>query len=493
MRKNGILLAISSLPSRYGIGCFSKEAYEFVDFLEKAHQEYWQVLPMGPTGYGDSPYQSFSTFAGNPYFIDLEELIARHWLTAKECEEIDFGDNPERVDYEKMYHGRFRILKKAYKKSSIESEPDYLKFVEDNEFWLDNYSLYMAIKTVIYKGKSLFEWKDEDRLRKPTRIKSLMKDKEIASEIGFWKFLQYMFYKQWYKLKMYANEKGIEIIGDIPIYVAMDSADTWSDPNLFMFDEKGFPISVAGCPPDCFSPTGQLWGNPIYNWEYHEKTDFKWWMKRLEYCFRLFDVVRIDHFRGFDAYYSIPYGDETAQYGHWEKGPGYKFFECMKKTLGKRPIIAEDLGFLTPSVKKLVKKCGYPGMKILEFAFDDNRENDYLPHNYDRNCVVYTGTHDNETVFGWYPSLSKSVKTYVRDYLNIRKSSEVGNALIRLALASCADTAIIPMQDYLGLGSEARMNIPSTLGGNWVWRMKDNAYSGELAKKISELASIYGR
>lgn len=492
MRKNGILLPITSLPSKYGIGGFSKEAYEFVDFLALAGQEYWQVLPMGPTGYGDSPYQAFSTFAGNPYFVDLEDLIARGWLTAKECEKYPYGDNPEYVDYEKIYLSRFKLLKKAFKKSEISEDKTFVQFVKDNAFWLEDYALFMAIKNR-YKGGSYTKWPEELRLRKTAALKAIRRDEKIAEEVMFYQFIQYMFYSQWAKLKSYANEKGIEIIGDIPIYVAYDSADTWANPELFQLDETNTPIAVAGCPPDYFSATGQLWGNPLYRWDYHKKTQYAWWMKRLEYCFKLYDVVRIDHFRGFDEYYSIPYGDKTAEFGHWEKGPGYELFDTMRKKLGKQRIIAEDLGLLTPSVLKLVKKCGYPGMKILEFAFDSGEENDYLPHNYEKNCIVYTGTHDNDTVFGWYPTLKKEDKTYVRDYLNVKSQKDIGWGLIRLALSSTADTAIIPMQDYLELGSEARINIPSTLGGNWTWRMKEDAYSKELAAKIAKLAKIYGR
>lgn len=492
MRKNGILLPISSLPSPYGIGCFSKEAYEFVDFLKEAGQEYWQVLPLGPTGYGDSPYQAFSTFAGNPYFVDLEDLIAKHWLTAKDCEKEDYGTNPEYVDYEKIFFSRFKLLKKAYKKSKIAENPDFQAFIKENAFWLDDYALYMAIKNK-FKGGSYTKWPDDIRLRKASAMKAYKNDAKIADEANFYRFIQYMFYTQWAKLKAYANENGIDIIGDIPIYVSMDSSDTWAYPELFQLDKDNVPIAVAGCPPDYFSETGQLWGNPLYNWDYHKKTGYAWWMQRLAHCFKMYDVVRIDHFRGFDEYYSIPYGDKTAVYGHWEKGPGAELFETMKKKLGKQRIIAEDLGFLTPSVIKMVKKCGYPGMKILEFAFDSDTENTYLPHNFESNCVVYTGTHDNATVFEWFPTLKKKDQKFVKDYMNIRSAKDVGWGLIRMALASVADTAIIPMQDYLELGSEARMNIPSTLGGNWAWRLKENAYSRELAKKISDLAKVYGR
>lgn len=504
MRTSGILLPIFSLPSAYGIGSFSKEAYEFVDFLANAKQNYWQVLPMGQTGYGDSPYQSFSTFAGNPYYIDLEELIEKKWITRKECEKLDFGSNPEYVDYAKLYKAKFTILRQAYEESRIENEKSFQLFVKDNSNWLEDYALFMAIKTVLYKGKAFIEWDAADRLRKASRMKSLLANSKIKEEMGFWKFLQYEFFSQWLQLKAYANERGISIIGDIPIYVAFDSADTWSAPELFMLDEDGMPTGVAGCPPDYFSPTGQLWGNPLYNWEYHKRTGYIWWLRRLDMCLRMYDVVRIDHFRGFDEFYSIPYGDKTAEYGHWEKGPGMDLFNIVNKSFGAKNgskkakgsmprIIAEDLGLLTPSVIKLVKKCGYPGMKILEFAFDSNEDNDYLPHNYEKNCVVYTGTHDNDTVKGWIDTLKKEDKSYVKDYLGVSSLKNVNWDLIRLGMASVADTCIIPMQDYLGLGSEARMNVPSTLGTNWQWRMKENSYSGELAAKIAKLTKTYGR
>lgn len=492
MRTSGVLFPVSSLPSKYGIGCFSKEAYEFVDFLNKAGQTYWQVLPMGQTGYGDSPYQSFSTFAGNPYFIDLEDFVKRGWLTAKECDKADFGDNEEYVDYSKIYISRYKLLRKAFAKSGIEKDKAFIKFVKENAFWIEDYALYMTIKQM-YKGKSFFEWKADDRFKKPARMKAIKADEKSVKEMNFWKFLQYMFFEQWYALKAYANEKGVKIIGDIPIYAALDSADTWSSPSLFQFDKDGKPKGVAGCPPDYFSATGQLWGNPLYDWKYHKKTEYAWWIKRLSLCFKMYDVVRIDHFRGFDEYYFIPYGDKTAEFGHWEKGPGYELFDAMKKKLGKQNIIAEDLGLLTPSVIKLVKKCGYPGMKILQFAFDSGEDNDYLPHNYDRNCIVYTGTHDNDTLYGWWNSLKKKDKDNTKKYLGIRSNKDVPQALIRLAHMSVSDTCIIPMQDYLQLDTSARINMPSTLGTNWKWRMKKDALSDKLAESIKELTATYGR
>lgn len=492
MRTSGVLLPVASLPSKYGIGCFSKEAYEFVDFLAEAGQTFWQVLPMGPTGYGDSPYQAFSTFAGNPYFVDLEEFISNGWLTKKECDKVDFGDDENSVDYELQYKNRFTLLRKAFKKSGIIEDKNFKKYVKDNSFWLENYALFMTLKG-IYKGKSFMEWKDEDRLRKASRMKALKADEKIVNEMNFWKFVQYMFFKQWYALKDYANSKGVKIIGDIPIYVALDSADTWANPELFMFDKDRRPVGVAGCPPDYFAKTGQLWGNPLYNWEYHKGTGYEWWIKRLGACFKMYDTVRIDHFRGFDEFYFIPYGDKTAEFGHWEKGPGYDLFDQLKKKLGKKSIIAEDLGFLTPTVIKLVKKCGYPGMKILEFAFDSGEDNDYLPHNYDKNCVVYTGTHDNDTTLGWFSTLRKKDKDYTKKYLGIKNAKNIGWDLIRLAESSVADTCIIPIQDYLELGNEARINLPSTLGNNWTWRMKKDACTKELAARILDLTSIYGR
>lgn len=494
MRKSGILMPIASLPSKYGIGTFSKEAYEFVDFLHDAGQKLWQILPLGPTGYGDSPYQSFSTFAGNPYYIDLENLIERGYLKTSECKACDFGDNPEYVDYEKMYLARFSLLRKAFKRAFTEQglndSTEYKAFVEKNAYWLEDYALYMAVKNE-FGGKSWAEWDEGIRLRRKEALTKYKKN--CAEEIAFYRFQQYLFSTQWQALKQYANEKGIEIIGDIPIYVAFDSADTWASPKLFMLDETCIPVAVAGCPPDAFSATGQLWGNPLYDWEYHKKTRFAWWMKRIAYCFELYDVVRIDHFRGFDEYWAIPYGDVTAERGRWCKGPGIALFEMMEKTLGEKKVIAEDLGFLTDSVLALVEKTGYPGMKVLQFAFDGGTDSAYLPHNYAKNSVVYTGTHDNNTTWGWYLQLPEHVKNFADNYLRIRNAKEAEWEFIRAAVASVADTAIIPMQDYLGLGESARMNTPSTLGDNWKWRMKKGACTKKLAERIRTLTELYGR
>lgn len=492
MRKCGVLLPVSSLPSAYGIGCFSKEAYQFVDRLKEAGQSCWQILPLGPTSYGDSPYQSFSTFAGNPYFIDPEDLIKRGWITKKQCAAYDFGKDPEYVDYEKLYKSRFLLLRKAWQNSNISKDADFQAFVKENSHWLDNYALYMAVKAS-FDNVCWVEWDEDIKTRKPQALKAYRK--KYADEIEFYQFQQYLFYVQWEKLKAYANSQGISIIGDIPIYVAFDSSDAWANPELFQFDKDCNPTAVAGCPPDAFSATGQLWGNPLYDWEYHKKTGYQWWIQRLAACYRMYDVVRIDHFRAFDAYYSIPAGAKTAEIGEWKPGPGYELFDVMKKALGRREVIAEDLGFLTPSVLKLVKKTGFPGMKVLQFAFDSREESDYLPHNYPKNCVVYTGTHDNDTTLGWYKVLKRADKKFCDRYLNISRGhkKEVQWEFVRAAYASVADLAVIPMQDFLGLGAEGRINTPSTLGNNWKWRMKSGAFTEELAERMRTMAKLYGR
>ena len=492
MRRNGMLLPIASLPSPYGIGGFSKEAYEFIDLLEETGQKLWQILPLGPTSYGDSPYQSFSTFAGNPYFIDLDTLAEKGWLTKEACEASDYGDNESYIDYGRIYNSRFVLLKQAFLNSDILSDEKFTEFCKANQHWLPDYALYMALKNQ-NDGKSWIEWEEEIRLKKPEAVEYYKK--ELEEECNFYEFLQYEFHEQWTKVKEYAHEKGIQIVGDVPIYVAFDSADTWANPELFQLDEKNLPLGVAGCPPDAFSATGQLWGNPLYNWAYHKKTGYDWWLKRIAYCFDLYDIVRIDHFRGFDEYYSIPYGDETAVNGHWEKGPGMDLFNTVKEKLGELDIIAEDLGFLTESVFQLLKDSGYPGMKVLQFAFDPSEDSDYLTYKYQRNCVVYTGTHDNDTTAGWFEKLSDGDREVALRYMNsfYTPKEEQHWDLIALAMRSTADTCIIPVQDFLGLGSEARINMPSTLGDNWKWRMTKGAFSEELKEKIRRMTKLYGR
>ena len=492
MRRNGMLLPIASLPSPYGIGGFSKEAYEFIDLLEETGQKLWQILPLGPTSYGDSPYQSFSTFAGNPYFIDLDTLVEKGWLTKEACEASDYGDNESYIDYGRIYNSRFVLLKQAFLNSDVLSDEKFAEFCKANQHWLPDYALYMALKKQ-NDGKSWIEWEEEIRLRKPEAVEYYKK--ELEEECNFYEFLQYEFHEQWTKVKEYAHEKGIQIVGDVPIYVAFDSADTWANPELFQLDEKNLPLGVAGCPPDAFSATGQLWGNPLYNWAYHKTTGYDWWLKRIAYCFDLYDIVRIDHFRGFDEYYSIPYGDETAVNGHWEKGPGMDLFDTVKEKLGELDIIAEDLGFLTESVFQLLKDSGYPGMKVLQFAFDPSEDSDYLTYKYQRNCVVYTGTHDNDTTAGWFEKLSDGDREVALRYMNsfYTPKEEQHWDLIALAMRSTADTCIIPVQDFLGLGSEARINMPSTLGDNWKWRMTKGAFSEELKEKIRRMTKLYGR
>ena len=490
-RASGILLPISSLPSKYGIGCFSKEAYQWIDQLKEAGQSYWQILPLSPTSYGDSPYQSFSSYAGNPYFIDLEALIEEGVLTAEECDAADFGDNADYVDYGKIYENRFALLRKAYERSNITQNPEYHKYIYENGYWLEDYALFMAVKQR-FEGKAWIEWAEDIRKRWANAMDYYRR--ECYFDIEFYKYLQFKFNEQWMKLKAYANKNEVEIIGDIPIYVAFDSADAWASPQLFQFDDNYIPVAVAGCPPDAFSATGQLWGNPLYKWDYHKQTGYDWWCKRIAHCFNLYDVVRIDHFRGFESYYSIPYGAETAMNGHWEIGPGIDLFNTINKKLGEKQIIAEDLGTVTDAVIKLLKDSGYPGMKVLEFAFDPREATDYLPHSYDKNAVVYTGTHDNETLVQWYKGLDKESKAFAEEYINSRTPvKEKYWDFIRLAMMSVANTCITPIQDFMGLGVESRMNQPSTLGMNWKWRMKPEMISEELNKKIYALTKLSDR
>lgn len=494
-RESGILLSIASLPSKYGIGCFSREAYEFVDQLREAGQSYWQILPLGPTSYGDSPYQSFSTFAGNPYFISLEELIEEGVLTQKECDSADFGSTPELADYAKLYEARFPLLRKAYERSNISQNKEFQDFLAENHWWLEDYALFMAVKSR-FDGNAWNEWADDIRLRWQNALDYYRR--ELYYEIEFHEYLQFLFIKQWKKLKSYANSKGIRIVGDIPIYVAMDSADTWAHPELFELDQDNVPTAVAGCPPDGFSATGQLWGNPLYRWDYHRQTGYQWWLSRLSYCYKLYDVVRIDHFRGFDQYYSIPAGAETAIDGHWEQGPGIGFFHTVKQALGEKEIIAEDLGYVTDSVRQLVKDSGFPGMKVLEFAFDSRDSgcaSDYLPHNYTENCVAYTGTHDNETITGWFSSITPEERKLARAYLcdKYTPENQLHMCFISLIMRSQARLCIVPIQDYMGLDNKCRINTPSTVGENWKWRLLPGQMSEKLLKTIGEVTLRYGR
>lgn len=483
-RASGVLLPISSLPSPYGIGTFSKEAYDFIDALADAGQTYWQILPLGPTGYGDSPYQPFSTFAGNPYFIDLRELIKEGLLTKEECDACDFGDNPQYIEYGKQYNSRFKLLKLAHERSMIGDDVEFHTFVKKNEWWIKDYALFMTVKKC-FNGAGWSEWAQDIRLRWGYSMDYYYS--QYADEIEFYEFIQFKFFEQWRKLKVYANIKGIKFIGDVPIYVAFDSADAWAHPQLFQFDEENYPVKVAGVPPDAFSETGQLWGNPLYRWDYHKATGYDWWIRRIKHAYELYDVIRLDHFRGFDEYFAVPYKDVTAVNGKWEKGPGMELFEALRKALGKCEMIAEDLGVITPSVEKLVEDSGFPNMRVLQFGFEpEDPVNNHMPFTYDRNSVVYTGTHDNETLMGWYKGLSRERREFLHTYLDdaCGRKDAINWDIIRLAMMSSANLCVVPMQDILALGNEARMNFPSTLGMNWKWRLTEGEFTEKLQDKL---------
>lgn len=489
MRSCGILLHITSLPSPYGIGTFGAEAEAFVDWLKSAGQKYWQILPLSPTGYGDSPYQSFSTFAGNPLLIDLDDLVANGLLTKEKCTEADYGADPAFVDFEKVYRTKMRLLSEAF--ASFSEDVGYLAFTQEESEWLDDYALYMAIKEA-NNQRPWLEWDKDLRFR---RREAMAKSADEHSDrVKFWKFVQYTFLRQWTKLKRYAGKNGIQIVGDIPMYVAMDSADVWANTDLYQLDVDCNPTRVAGVPPDYFSVTGQLWGNPLYNWDKMKKEDYIWWVKRVKKASELYDVVRIDHFRAFDTYYAVPYGEKTAQNGKWETGPGIEVFHAIEKELGAVPIIAEDLGEIFESVKALLRESRFPGMRVLQFGFNaDNTDNVHLPHNYPRALAAYTGTHDNATICGWYQEANSAEKRMARRYLRPAFLEKISWTFIRALYASRADLAVVPMQDVLSLYNTARMNLPGTVGGNWIWRMKRGATTQKLAKKLSGLCDTYFR
>lgn len=490
MRKSGILMHISSLPSDYGIGKLGKEAYDFADFLEKSGVSVWQILPISPTSYGDSPYQSFSVHAGNPYFIDFETLEKDGLLEKSEYSNVNWGCDPLRVDYEKIYYNVFPVLRKAYERFDKKNS-NYKKFLKEKSDWIYDYALFMALKDA-HGGKPWQEWEKPISMFEEKAVADARE--EYADDIGFYCVIQYWFYSQWTKLKSYCNEKGISIVGDIPIYVAYDSVDVWTSPELFCLDEERIPTDVAGCPPDFFSATGQLWGNPLYDWEYHKKTGFKWWIKRLESAIELYDTVRIDHFRGLESYYAIPYGNPTAEIGEWRKGPNTALFEAAKKSLGEMSIIAEDLGFITPEVREMLDACGYPGMKILQFAFDGDSSCGDLPHNYkSSNCIVYTGTHDNATLNGWANSLGSKSVSFAKRYLRVKDRKDLPEAMIRAVWSSTGELAVAQIQDFLSEGADARMNIPATASGNWQYRVKKGSFTQKLAKKIYALNKLFYR
>lgn len=508
-RSSGILLHPTSFAGKYGIGTLGEKAFEFIDFLKKSNQKLWQIFPLGPTGYGDSPYQAFSSFAGNPYLIDFDLLIKDNLLKESDFDGINFGDNNEYIDYGAIYNEKYPLLKKAYENyknidfdsvkenDTEENEEKKLNlkekfelFKEKNVSWLEDYSLFISLKNH-FNGLPWNEWENDIKNREENAITKYKN--EIFDEIEYQKFIQFLFFTQWENVKKYANENGVKIIGDIPIFVAADSADAWANPEIFLFDEDRKPVKVAGVPPDYFSATGQLWGNPLYDWDKLKETGYKWWIDRVKANLELCDIIRIDHFRGFDEYWAVPFGNLTAENGEWEKGPGMDLFNAIKNELGDLPIIAEDLGTMTDGVINLREDTGFPGMKILGFAFDSGEENEYLPHTYTKNCVVYTGTHDNDTIIGWFDKAKEEDKQFAKDYLNCRNDNEFHWDTIRYAWNSVANIALAPIQDFLGLGSEARINTPGVASGNWQWRLKENVLTDELAEKIAKLTKIYAR
>jgi len=489
MRKSGILMHITSLPSPYGVGSMGKCAYDFVDFLHEAGQSYWQILPLSPTGYGDSPYQAFSTYAGNHYLIDLEQLIREGLLKEDEVSALRWGYDETRVDYGCLYENRSKLLRLAYERFTPNGE--YANFVTENEVWLEDFALFMALKEK-FRGKPWQDWSVSLMMRLPGVLDSYRH--ELADAIGLQYFQQYQFFRQWDALRAYANKKGIRIIGDVPIYVPLDSADVWANPRLFQLNESCRPVKVAGCPPDSFNADGQLWGNPLYDWDAMKTEDYAWWIRRLKAAQRMYDVVRLDHFRGFESYWAVPAGDKTAEGGNWEKGPGMDFIHAVQKNLPELDFIAEDLGFVTPEVHKLQVDSGYPGMKVLQFAFDSREEGNYLPHTYPVNSVCYSGTHDNLTLAQWLKEAAPQDISAATAYLGLNEQEGLVRGMIRGCMSSVSRLCVVQMQDYLELGGEARMNFPGTLSGNnWTWRARPGFITPALTRRILETTRLFGR
>ncbi len=492
-RQSGVLMHISSLPGKYGIGSFGQSAYDFVDFLVRTKQRYWQILPLGTTSYGDSPYQSFSAFAGNTYFIDFDVLIEEGLLNEADVKGADFGDDPRKVDYAKIFDARRPIMEKAVARFlKADDLSDYESFVEQNAAWLEVFAEYMAIKEH-FDNLAWTEWPDEAIRRREAASLASYREK-LADKLTYHRVTQYLFFKQWLRLKAYANEHHIEIVGDMPIYVAADSADVWAQPHFFKTDAVGKPTCVAGCPPDEFSETGQLWGNPIYDWEAMDKDGYAWWIERLRESFKIYDIVRIDHFRGFESYWEVPADSDTSATGKWVKGPDYKLFAAVKEALGDLNIIAEDLGFMTDEVIELRERTGFPGMKILQFAFNPDDESIDSPHLAPNNSVMYTGTHDNNTVLGWYKDeIDDATRQYMAQYTNRKEYETVPHAMLRTIFSSVSFMAIATMQDLLELDSAARMNYPSTIGGNWTWRMTAEELNPIVEGELYSLTKTYRR
>ncbi len=489
-RSAGVLMHLTSLPSPYGIGTMGQAARDFARFLSRSGQQWWQILPIGPTSFGDSPYQSFSTFAGNPYLIDLDDLIGEGLLDRSEVEQISWGSNPARVDYGLLYRERYPVLRRATARLLRSPPADYPAFLEEMGDWLPDYALFMALKGE-NGGRPWLEWPPALRHRLPEALACARN--RLREEISFWEAVQYLFFRQWRALKTFVNRCGVQLIGDMPIYVAEDSADVWADPRQFQLDTELRPVEVAGCPPDAFAADGQLWGNPLFDWDAMEAEGFTWWIRRIDRQRAFFDLLRIDHFRGLESYYAIPFGSPTAHGGRWRRGPGMKLFRAVEGALGPLNLIAEDLGYVTEEVRQLLRDSGFPGIKVLQFAFDAREKSDYLPHNYDRHCVVYVGTHDNDTALGWLSTVAPADRAYATDYLKLTEAEGLNWGLMRGAWSTCAVLAVVQAQDLLGLGSDSRMNTPSTLGSNWQWRALPGAFTPELSARLRHETSLYGR
>lgn len=490
-RSCGILLPVFALPSPYGIGTLGQAAYDFVDFLRQAGQSWWQMLPLGPTGYGDSPYQSFSSYAGNPYFIDLDLLRRDGLLTAQEIASLAWGSDPARVDYAALYENRFVLLQKAAERGWARDREEVQLFARQNAQWLPDYALYMAVKRH-FDEKPWTQWPDEAiRLRKPEAMAQYRQ--MLASDICMFTYSQFLFFRQWNVLREYAHEQGVGIIGDLPIYVSMDSADVWAEPAFFQLDSNGFPTETAGVPPDCFSRDGQLWGNPLYRWEAMKADGYGWWIRRVDGAAKLYDMLRIDHFRGFESYWAVPYGEATAKTGHWVKGPGMDLVQVLLNWFPQMQFIAEDLGFLTPEVRELLADSGLPGMKVLEFAFDSREPSNYLPHLYTPHCVCYTGTHDNAPLPAWKEEADPDDLALAVQYLGLNEEEGFHWGVLRGGMSSVAELFVAQMQDYLGLGAESRINTPGEPVGNWQWRLHPGQLTAALSRRMAHMARLYGR
>lgn len=490
-RSSGILMPMSSLPSPYGIGTMGKTAYEFVDFLKAAGQKYWQLLPMGPTSYGDSPYASFSTFAGNPYFIDLDMLVEEGLLKKTDLKGIRWSVKKDRVDYGLIFQSRFKVLRKAFQNGREALREEIAAFRLENAGWLEDYALFMAVKGK-FNLAGWTQWPDEDiRLHKPEAVEKY--GRELKEEVDFYVFMQFLFFRQWEALRAYTREAGVQFIGDIPIYVAMDSADVWSAPQYFQLDGENVPTEVSGVPPDAFTEDGQLWGNPLYDWDAMASDGYGWWIRRIDGAKKLYDVIRIDHFRGLESYWSVPYGAETAKEGQWRPGPGMKLVGVLASWFHDLSFIAEDLGYVTPEVKALLADSGFPGMKILEFAFDAHGESDYLPHRCTSNSVCYMGTHDNDTVQGWLKTMREEDLDFASRYMHITEDEGWNWGLIRTGMATASNLFVVQMQDVLELPAGCRMNTPGTSSGNWQWRMRAGSLTEELAEKLLTYTKTFRR